>query len=187
GAEVRQRRWSSERAVGRPRGPVREPVHAVRRHAQGQPAELRRRGAARGRRAAVWALLRAARRRTRRVRSANGGRARQRRPGNTPRGDLTHAIVGFVRLCPTNPTTTPSGGAGSRFSCLIRACPRPEAEAILNQPLSYPNPFEVGPGPPFFRRGSGLKQSKTQLRNEIWTTFTGRSKTGWISWIPRSS
>ena len=38
----------------------------------------------------------------------------------------------------------------------------PRAGAILRPPLSYPNPFEVGPGPPFFRRGSGHRQSKTQ-------------------------
>ena len=41
-----------ERAAGRSRGPLRQPVHPLRRRSQGQPAQLRRRRPARGRRAA---------------------------------------------------------------------------------------------------------------------------------------
>ena len=39
--------------LGRARGPLRQPVHALRRHPQGQPAELRRRRPRRARRAAL--------------------------------------------------------------------------------------------------------------------------------------
>ena len=46
-AHLRRRRRAHERAARRARDPLRQPVHAVRRHAQGQPPELRRRGAGR--------------------------------------------------------------------------------------------------------------------------------------------
>ena len=56
-ARVRRRRRPDERAArARPRGARRLPVHALRRRAQGQPAELRRRRAARPRRAPLRAL-----------------------------------------------------------------------------------------------------------------------------------
>ena len=58
-AGLRRRRGADERAARRARDPLREPVHPLRRHPQGQPAQLRRGGAAGGRRAALRALLRA--------------------------------------------------------------------------------------------------------------------------------
>ena len=48
--------------LGEPRGARRQPVHALRRRAQGQPPVVRRRRAARARRAALRALPRAPRR-----------------------------------------------------------------------------------------------------------------------------
>ena len=45
-ADLRRRRGPHERGAGRARGPRRQPVHALRRRAQGQPPLLRRRGAA---------------------------------------------------------------------------------------------------------------------------------------------
>ena len=44
-ADLRRRRGAHERGPGRARGPRRQPVHPLRRHAQGQPPLLRRRGA----------------------------------------------------------------------------------------------------------------------------------------------
>ena len=51
-------RRSDERAAGRPAGAVRQPVHAVRRRAPREPAELRRRGQAGAGRGALRAVLR---------------------------------------------------------------------------------------------------------------------------------
>ena len=61
-------------------------------HAQGQPAELRRRGGPRDRRAALRALLRPARRRARGLRRADGGRAGQRRPGHAAARGLSEGV-----------------------------------------------------------------------------------------------
>ena len=75
-----------ERAARRTRGALREPVHPLRGHPQGQPAELHARGAAGAGRAAVRALLRAAGRKPRRVRRPDGGRAGQRRARDADAG-----------------------------------------------------------------------------------------------------
>ena len=70
-------------ALGDARGARRQPVHALRRHAQGQPAALRRRGAGPSMAEPLYERfcdrLGAA---ARRVRRAHGGRAGQRRAGD---------------------------------------------------------------------------------------------------------
>ena len=48
-ADLRRRRGADERAARGPRGSVRQPVHPLRRHPQGQPAELHGGGARRTR------------------------------------------------------------------------------------------------------------------------------------------
>src|SRR5262249_3414936 len=64
-------------------------VHALRRHAQGQPPGLRRGGPAGGRRAALRARVRAPGRAPRPLRRAHGRGARQRRAGDShDRGPL---------------------------------------------------------------------------------------------------
>ena len=83
-------------ALGDARGAVRLPVHALRRHAQGQPAGVRRRRAARGRRAALRAVLRAAGGPARRVRRPHGRRAGQRRAGH---GDDRGPVRRAARRC----------------------------------------------------------------------------------------
>ena len=52
-ADLRRRRGADERAARRARGPLRQPVHPLRRRPQGQPAQLRRGRPAGGGRAAV--------------------------------------------------------------------------------------------------------------------------------------
>ncbi len=56
-AGLRRRGGPDERAARRARGALRQPVHPLRRHPQGQPPELRDGGAARAGRAALRAIL----------------------------------------------------------------------------------------------------------------------------------
>ena len=72
-----------ERAARRPRGPLRQPVHALRRRAQGQPPGVRRRRAGRSVAEPLYErVCERARRAARRLRRPHGGRAGQRRPGD---------------------------------------------------------------------------------------------------------
>ncbi len=55
----------------------------------------------------------------------------------------------------------PVDAADKPLWCLADACPGEEAEAILNAPLSYPNPFRGGPGPAFFSARKRQNSRKT--------------------------
>ena len=82
----------------------------LRRHAQGQPPLLRRRGAARAGRAAVRALRRPPRRRPRRLRRDDGGRAGQRRPGDAH----ARACVAFRPPCHPKIASSPASPPSRR-------------------------------------------------------------------------
>ncbi|CAA9343717.1 MAG: D-aminoacyl-tRNA deacylase, partial [uncultured Nocardioidaceae bacterium] len=84
------------RLGGRRAGPRRQPVHAVRRGAQGSAAELVSGGARPGRGAGLRGLLRRAgtarrHRRARCLRRGHGREPRQRRPGH-PRAGVAVAL-----------------------------------------------------------------------------------------------
>ena len=107
---------------------VHQPVHALRRRAQGQPALLRRRRAARARRAALRALLGAARRPARRLRRPHGCRARQRRAGDP--AARASSLPAPCRLSPDSSSASPP-------SHRRRACPTAAGPSSCT-PSSWP-------------------------------------------------